>query len=96
MIKKVLAGLLLCVVTLFTAPTATAEASTVVRAVSAGPVAQQTPAPPGPRIDPAETAKANAEQTKSKIIVGVIALVLAGLVVWGRSIRRKRRKAAGG
>jgi hypothetical protein len=96
MIKKVLAALVLGIVVLFTIPATSAAASPAVSAVSISPVAQQATAPPGPRIDPADTAKANAQKTKTKIIVGIIALVLAGIVVWGRSIRRKKRKAAQG
>lgn len=94
MIKKLLAGLMLGVVLLFTAPAAPALASPVpVTAVA--PAAQQaTTPPPGPRIDPAENTKANAEKTKSKVIVGVIAVALAGIVFWGRMIRRKRKKSA--
>jgi H+/gluconate symporter-like permease len=94
MIKKFLAGLTLGVVVLFTAPAVPALASPV-PVTAAAPVAQQTPTPPpGPRIDPAENAKANAEKTKSKIIVGAIAAALAGIVFWGRVIRRKRKKNA--
>ncbi|HKS47943.1 MAG TPA: hypothetical protein VJT49_23090 [Amycolatopsis sp.] len=90
MIKKLLAGLLLGVVVLFAAPAAPAASAST----SIGVVAQQATAPPGPRIDPADTDKANAQKTKSKVVVGVTAVVLLGIVVWGRSIRRKRRKSA--
>lgn len=94
MIKKVLSGLMLGVVLLLTAPAAPALASPV-PVTAAAPAAQQaTTPPPGPRIDPAENSKANAEKTKSKVIVGVIAVALAGIVFWGRMIRRKRKKSA--
>jgi CubicO group peptidase (beta-lactamase class C family) len=95
MIKKFLAGLIFGVVVLFAVPAAPALASPVAVTAAAAPVAQQAPAPPpGPHIDPAENEKANAEKTKSKVVVGVIAVVLAGIVVWGRMIRRKRKKDA--
>lgn len=94
MIKKLLAGLMLGVVVLFAVPAAPALASPV-PVTAAAPVAQQSPTPaPGPRIDPVENKKANAEKTKSKVIVGVIAVVLAGIVFWGRMIRHKRKKNA--
>jgi hypothetical protein len=60
--------------------------------MTAGPVAEQTTAPIGPVIDPADNARANAQKTKSKIVVGVVAAVLLAIVLWGRSIRKKRRK----
>jgi len=97
-VRAVLAGLMLGMLVAVAVPAAVAQAAPV--AVSAGhfaqagPVAEQTTAPPGPRIDPAENDKANAEKTKSKIVVGVLAVVLAGIVIWGRSIRKKRRKAS--
>ncbi|WAL64976.1 hypothetical protein ORV05_29245 [Amycolatopsis cynarae] len=62
------------------------------RAGLAGPLAQQTTAPPGPRIDPSDNARANAQKAKNKIIVGVIAAVLALIVVWGHSRRAKKKK----
>lgn len=101
MVKKLLAGLVLGVVLLFAVPAAPASAvtaisGTVSQVTSAGPLAQQTTAPPGPRIDPAETDRANAEKTKSKIVVGLITVVLAGIVVWGRWVRSRRRKAQSG
>ena len=51
----------------------------------------QTP-PPGPVLDPAETDKANSEKTKNKLVAGGVAVVLLGIVVWGRRIRTKKRK----
>lgn len=98
MVKKLLAGLVLGVVVLLAAPVTPVSASTTQATVSlstsVGPFAQQTTAPPGPRIDPAETDRANAEKTKSKAVVAVIALLLAAIVVGGRYLRRKKRKAA--
>lgn len=100
MIKKVLAGLALGLVVLFATPEP-ASASPAVPAVSAvsavaqiGPVAQQTTVAPGPSIDPSQNVRAIARKTLSKVVVGLIVVVLAGIVLWGRSIRRKRRKSA--
>ncbi|NKQ58253.1 hypothetical protein HFP15_35920 [Amycolatopsis sp. K13G38] len=94
-VRAVLAGLMLGMLVVVAAPTAVAVAApAAVVSVRTGPVAEQTTAPPGPRIDPADNAKANAQKTKSKIVVGVIAALLAVIVVWGRSIRKKRRKAS--
>ncbi|GLY68463.1 hypothetical protein [Amycolatopsis taiwanensis] len=98
MIKKLLAGLMLSVVVLLAVPGMPASAvtsqATVALSKSVGPLAQQATAPPGPRIDPAETDRANAEKTKNKVVIGLIVLVLAAIVVGGRYLRRKKRKAA--
>jgi hypothetical protein len=51
-------------------------------------------APPGPVLDPAETDKANSQKTKNKLIAGGVAVVLLGIVIWGRRVRAKRRKKA--
>ncbi len=48
--------------------------------------------PPGPVLDPAETDRANSEKTKNKLVAGGVAVVLLGIVVWGRRIRAKKRK----
>lgn len=91
-LRGVLAALMLGVLVSFAAPAALAVAAPAAVSVASGPVAEQTTTPVGPVIDPAENDRANAEKTKSKIVVGVIAAVLAGIVLWGRSVRRKRRK----
>src|SRR3990170_334149 len=68
-----------------------------------GLVAGQQPAPPstGPstapsaptvELDPAETESDRAE-SRRKIVMGVASALLVGVVIWGRSIRRKRAKA---
>ncbi|MGB3441212.1 MAG: hypothetical protein WBA97_20875 [Actinophytocola sp.] len=68
-------------------------------------VAGQQPAPPptGPstapsaptmELEPAET-EADRAESKRKIVMGVVSVLLIGIVVWGRSIRRKRAKAKG-
>jgi hypothetical protein len=83
---------------LFTASPALAEpvrpvAVAVTVPHAAAPVAAQTQ-PPGPVLDPAETDKANSEKTKNKLIAGLVAVVLLGIVIWGRRIRAKRAKKA--
>ncbi|MCR6488565.1 hypothetical protein M8542_37630 [Amycolatopsis sp. OK19-0408] len=54
-------------------------------------VPAQTPNP-GPVLDPAQTDKANSQKTKNKLIAGVVAVVLLGIVIWGRRIRSKKAK----
>ena len=44
------------------------------------------------KLQEMQHSRANAEKTKSKLVVGGVALALGGIVVWGRLIRRKRRK----
>jgi hypothetical protein len=68
-----------------------------------GLVAGQQPPPPstGPstapsaptvELDPAETESDRAE-SRRKIVMGVASALLVGIVIWGRSIRRKKAKA---
>jgi hypothetical protein len=68
-----------------------------------GLVAGHQPAPPptGPstapsaptvELDPAETESDRAE-SRRKIVMGVASALLIGVVIWGRSIRRKKAKA---
>jgi hypothetical protein len=68
-----------------------------------GLVAGQQPAPPstGPstapsaptvELDPAET-ESDRDESRRKIVMGVASALLIGIVIWGRSIRRKRAKA---
>ncbi|MBB4903827.1 hypothetical protein [Actinophytocola algeriensis] len=67
-----------------------------------GLVAGHQPAPPptGPstapsaptvELDPAETESDRAE-SRRKIVMGVASALLIGVVIWGRSIRRKKAK----
>ncbi|QFU93748.1 hypothetical protein [Amycolatopsis sp. YIM 10] len=56
-------------------------------------VAQDPSPPPGPVLDPAESDRANSEKTKNQLIAGGIAVVLLGIVLWGRRVRAKRRKS---
>lgn len=61
---------------------------------------QPTPPPTGPstattaptvELDPAET-EADRAESRRKIVMGVASVVLVGIVIWGRSIRRKKAK----
>jgi hypothetical protein len=45
----------------------------------------------GPALDP--QSEADAAKNKSKVVVGVIAAALLGIVVWGRYVRAKRAKS---
>jgi hypothetical protein len=91
----VLAGVLGAV--LFTAAPAQAGpvrpvAVTVTVAHAGAALAPAQTQPPGPVLDPAQTDKANTEKTKNKLIAGLVAVVLLGIVVWGRRIRSKKAK----
>ncbi|WP_103353072.1 hypothetical protein [Amycolatopsis sp. CA-128772] len=93
----VLAGVLGAV--LFTASPASALAGPVRPAAVTVSVAAPVlfPAqtqPPGPVLDPAQTDKANTEKTRNKLVAGLIAVVLLGIVIWGRKIRSKRAKGS--
>lgn len=84
---------------LFTASPAFAEpvrsaAVTVVAAHVPGTLVPVQTQPPGPVLDPAQTDKANSEKTKNKLIAGVVAVVLLGIVIWGRRIRSKKAKGS--
>jgi hypothetical protein len=46
------------------------------------------------KLNPEQEADKNTQ--RRKLIMGVTSAVLVGLVIWGRSIRRKRKKAAEG
>lgn len=69
-----------------------------------GLVAQQpTPPPTGPTtattaptvdLEPAET-EADRKETRNKLVMGIASVILVGIVIWGRSIRRKKAKAKG-
>ncbi|MEU0789646.1 hypothetical protein ABZ342_06240 [Amycolatopsis sp. NPDC005961] len=95
----VLAGVLGAV--LFTASPASAEpvrahhtvAVTVGHASAALVPVQATPNP-GPVLDPAQTDKANTEKTRNKLVAGVVAVALLGIVIWGRRIRSKKAKSS--
>lgn len=84
------------VVVLATAPVV------VVAEPEEGVVAQQTttPAPPptsapSVELDQPET-EADRSERNRKLVMGITSIVLVGLVIWGRSVRRKRKKKSEG
>jgi hypothetical protein len=69
-----------------------------VQAASAAPdvpIVAVQPAPPGPDIQPAPTEQ-DAATAKNRLVVGIAAIVLLGIVVLGRRMRSKRTKDSGG
>ncbi|AUI63500.1 hypothetical protein [Amycolatopsis sp. BJA-103] len=85
-----IAGLVVC------APVAQAgeiqaPAPVIMQAAAVQDVLSQ--APPGPVLDPAETDKANSQETKNKVIAGIAAAILLGLVILGRRSRSKKKKS---
>ncbi|WP_460405847.1 hypothetical protein [Actinophytocola sediminis] len=56
------------------------------------PAQPSAPAPDGPAIEQPET-EAERGDTRRKLVMGIASAVLLGIVVWGRSIRRKKAKA---
>ncbi|WP_037315922.1 hypothetical protein [Amycolatopsis orientalis] len=87
------AGLVVCAPVAQAAPvTALPAASSVItQAAAVHEVPSQ--AQPGPVLDPAETDKANSQETKNKVIAGIAAAVLLGLVILGRRSRSKKKKS---
>ena len=75
-----------------------AAAQTVDRLVaqptSAPPPSTGASAPAGPKLQP--DTEADQAESKRKLVMGVASVVLIGLVIWGRSVRRKKAKADGG
>lgn len=62
---------------------------------------QPTPPPTGPstapsaptvELDPAKS-EADEQESRRKLVMGITSVVLVGIVIWGRSIRRKKAKA---
>ncbi|MGH3520667.1 MAG: hypothetical protein ACRDQ7_25500 [Haloechinothrix sp.] len=49
---------------------------------------------PGPVIDPENSERANNERVKNKFIVGAATVLLLGIVIWGRRVRKHRRHKA--
>lgn len=43
-------------------------------------------------LDPAES-EADRQESRRKLVMGITSAVLVGIVIWGRSIRRKKAKA---
>jgi hypothetical protein len=61
---------------------------------SPSPSSPGASAPSGPKLQP--DTEADKAESRKKLIMGAASVVLLGLVIWGRSIRRKRKKAAEG
>lgn len=80
------------------APTPSDREYVIVMAQPVAPTGPTTGAPdataPTIQLDQAET-EANRAETRRKLVMGILSVVLLGIVVWGRSVRRKRAKAAG-
>jgi hypothetical protein len=89
---------------LFLAFPAVSAAAAPVERVGDDEVVQTTTAPPSSTapetaqripLDKPET-EADQAESRRKLVMGVTSVVLLGIVIWGRSVRRKRRKAAEG
>jgi hypothetical protein len=90
MVRTVSKALLACVfVWLVLVPAGAATAAPV------GVPALAQPAPPGPDIPKAPTVD-EAAQSKDKLVIGVAAIVLLGIVILGHRVRSKRKKDSGG
>jgi hypothetical protein len=99
--------MIITVLGLFLAFPAVSAAADPIERVADDEAVQTTTAPPpsGTTTTP-ETAQripldkpeteADQAEDKRKLIMGVTSVVLLGLVIWGRSVRRKRRKATEG
>lgn len=75
---------------------ATVVASAPAAVVAPAPAASVTPGPPaGPVIDPAANQQANARNSRNRIIAGVVAVVLAVIVFFGRRSHNRKRKQSG-
>lgn len=80
------------------APAVSADDEAVDEAVAQPPTTTTKPpasspgatAPSGPKLEP-ESENDQAE-SRRKLIMGVASVVLVGIVLWGRSVRAKRRK----
>lgn len=60
------------------------------------PYAQQTAtAPPGPSIAPQPTAE-EAASSRQRLVIGIAAVLLLGIVIVGHRARRKRAKKSAG
>lgn len=67
-----------------------AQAGAAEPVAAATPVLAQEEPAPGPQLDP--QTEADARNSRSKLVVGVAAAMLLGIVVWGRHVRSKRAK----
>lgn len=72
-----------------TSATSVTTATTAAVAVAAQQSDGETTSDPGPQLDP--QTEADAEKDRSRLIVGVVAAVLLGIVLWGRWARSKKK-----
>ena len=84
-------------VLLVAAPVGVASAAPAGTVTAASVLAEQ-PQPPNPTAPPGVNidTEQQSENAKSKLVVGIVAVVLLGIVVVGRNSHNKRRKAAQG
>lgn len=88
MVRAVIACVL---VVLFFVPVGAANATPVQPHAQLAPYAQQTAtAPPGPTIETPPTEQ-DAANSRQRLVIGVVAVVLLGIVILGHRARRKRR-----
>jgi hypothetical protein len=66
-----------------------------VQTTTAPPPSSAVTTAPKVDLDKPET-EADQAESKRKLVMGVTSVVLLGIVIWGRSVKRKRRKAAEG
>lgn len=59
---------------------------------STAPSQPDATAPAGPTIEQPDS-EADRTESRRKLVMGIASVVLIGIVVWGRSIRRKKAKA---
>jgi hypothetical protein len=59
---------------------------------STPPVQPGATAPAGPTLEQPDT-EADRAESRRKLVMGIASVVLIGIVVWGRSIKRKRAKS---
>jgi hypothetical protein len=98
--------MIITVLGLFLAFPAVSAAADPIERIADDEAVQTTTAPPPSATTTPETAQripldkpeteADQAEDKRKLIMGVTSVVLLGLVIWGRSVRRKRRKATEG
>ncbi len=91
--RLVILALSVLVLTLPALPAAAAPAVFEQPPPATAPSDPGSTAPAGPRLEPADT-EADRAESRRKIVMGVASVVLIGIVVWGRSIRRKKKAKA--
>lgn len=71
------------------APPSADDEVVVVQPTTTSPSVTAPPGGPG-KLEP--DTEADQAESRRKLVMGVSSVVLIGLVIWGRSIRRKKRK----